>query len=70
MQVYHNLSDRCGVPQLAKKLNSVSSCSFACGGVVRFDVTFMLVTREMTVLGTFVKLTERYFVYTDIGSTH
>lgn len=23
-QVYHNLSERCGIPQLAKKLNSVS----------------------------------------------
>lgn len=25
LQVYHSLSERCGVPQLAKKLNSVSS---------------------------------------------
>lgn len=31
-QVYHNLADRCGVPQLAIRLNTVLACCFSVVG--------------------------------------
>ena len=33
LQVYHNLADRCGIPQLAIRLNTVLAYSLVLDGV-------------------------------------